>query len=174
MAVRKKLKLKGRAVIFVTTTTNNWIPVFNNPTAADIVLDTLNTNLENFSAMILGFVIMPNHFHGLICMKNIAELSRFMQSFKIISSKRIKSDCPDWLVSRLIENKVYRLWKPRYDDQAIVSERQFKIKLDYIHTNPLRAGLVEKETDWNYSSAKDWLLGIKGRIPVETNFEWSI
>ncbi len=32
----------------------------------------------------------------------------------------------------------------------------FYQKLDYIHDNPVRAGFVEKEDDWLYSSAGDF------------------
>jgi hypothetical protein len=39
-------------------------------------------------------------------------------------------------------------------------------KLDYIHFNPVRAGIVEKPEDYIYSSAKDYA-GEKGIITIE-------
>ena len=38
-----------------------------------------------------------------------------------------------------------------------IEEKDYpKILFDYIHQNPVRAGLVSKGTDWEYSSAKDY------------------
>jgi len=52
----------------------------------------------------------------------------------------------------------YRLWKDRFDDLIIVTEKTLKIKIDYIHNNPVKAGLVKNITDWNYSSARNYYL----------------
>ena len=35
---------------------------------------------------------------------------------------------------------------------------------EYIHQNPVKAGLVEKQTDWQFSSAKDYFANRKGNL----------
>jgi hypothetical protein len=40
-------------------------------------------------------------------------------------------------------------------------------KLDYIHLNPVRAGIVSKPTDYIYSSAGDYYLNKKGLIQID-------
>jgi len=39
-------------------------------------------------------------------------------------------------------------------------------KLDYMHLNPVRAGLVEKAVDWPWSSARYYLLGRSVGLPI--------
>jgi len=39
---------------------------------------------------------------------------------------------------------------------SIFSEAMFMQKVNYIHLNPVRAGLVEKATDYRWSSARIW------------------
>ena len=41
---------------------------------------------------------------------------------------------------------------------------------DYIHQNPIRAGIVEKEEDYLYSSAKEYFTGRKGFVDLELLF----
>ena len=45
-----------------------------------------------------------------------------------------------------------------------------KKKIEYIHYNPVRKGLVEKAEDWKYSSAGDYQLDRKGLLDIVKNF----
>ena len=60
----------------------------------------------------------------------------------------------------------------RYDDLIIISDKQFRIKLEYIHNNPVKAGLVTTAIEWPYSSARDWLTNEEGVIKVDRFFSW--
>jgi len=48
------------------------------------------------------------------------------------------------------------LWNKRFDDLVITTEKQFLIKLDYIHNNPVKRGLVERPDKWRFSSYIFW------------------
>lgn len=61
----------------------------------------------------------------------------------------------------------YRLWKDRFDYLMIITEKTLKIKIDYIHNNPVKAGLVENFTDWKYSSARNYYLGDNSVINID-------
>jgi REP-associated tyrosine transposase len=172
MSALKRLDLKGRAVFFVTTTVNKRVHVFNNRKPADIAIVTLRDNLAHYNCSLLGYVLMPSHLHILICLSKAKYLSKFMQTFKILSSKRIKVLQIQKYESRFNEKNKLRLWQSGFDDVLIVSEKQFLIKLNYIHTNPVKAGIAQREIDWKYSSACDWLEGTKGILPVDTQHEW--
>ena len=93
-----------------------------------------------------------------------------MQSFKILSSKRLKPMLTVALSANFVQNGKYGFWKARYDELVISTERQFRVKLDYIHTNPVRGRLVSAPEDWPYSSAGDWLGGQPGPIPIDKVF----
>jgi hypothetical protein len=69
-------------------------------------------------------------------------------------------------------NGRFVFWKQRFDDLVIWLEKQFRIKVDYIHNNPVKAGLVERAVDYPYSSARDWLTGIELDCGSEPKVIW--
>jgi len=70
----------------------------------------------------ISYVIMPSHVHLLLGFQNISDLSKYVQTFKSITSRQIKLLSPE----DLLEND-YKLWKSRFDDLIINSERQLKV-----------------------------------------------
>jgi len=76
-------------------------------------------------------------------------------------------------IPELKEND-YRLWKPRFDDLIITTEKLLKIKMDYIHNNPVKAGLVASAVDWKYSSAVDWLTDKDGLAKIDKEYHWLV
>jgi len=59
-----------------------------------------------------------------------------------------------------------------FDDLVISSEKQFRIKLEYIHNNPVKAGLVTTAVDYSYSSARNWVGEGKGLVEIDNDFCW--
>jgi len=121
---------------------------------------------------------MPSHYHLLIQMENgRGELSKFQQSFKRFTAKKIlekfqEEDNREGLqvfreAAEDLRRQNYKVWASRFDDEVIRSEKWFSQKLNYIHQNPVRAGLVEKAGDWPYSSAKNYFLGDHSLIEID-------
>ena len=69
----------------------------------------------------------------------------------------------------VISNKLrpQKFWQHRFDDVYITSEDVFAVKLDYIHYNPVKAGLVAKPEDWRYSSSGFYKNGIQVVVRVD-------
>jgi putative transposase len=84
-------------------------------------------------------------------------ISNFMRDFKRITAR-------EFYQSRVLKSG--RLWQDRFDDVAIITKKVAQTKLNYIHQNPVRAGLVENAEDWKYSSARFYLFGEKRFIAV--------
>ncbi len=61
-------------------------------------------------------------------------------------------------------------WQPRYYPFNLYSEKKAVEKLDYMHLNPVRAGLVEKAVDWAWSSARCFDGGKLVGVPLEWIF----
>jgi putative transposase len=172
MGVRTKFKLTGPAIIFITTSTREFTPVFADHRLADIVTNIFIEAIKYFELSLVGFVLMPTHVHALVGFKKAEKLSHFMRSFKILSSKAIKQSVNKALYHKLFNDGRYGLWQPRYDDFVIISEKQFKFKLEYIHNNPVKAGLVANSVDWKYSSAANWLTDSQGILHIDKNHSW--
>lgn len=63
-------------------------------------------------------------------------------------------------------NEVRQIWVNNSHPEECYSHEFTKTKLNYIHENPVRAGIVAKPEDYIYSSATNYILG-KGIIDVE-------
>jgi len=78
---------------FVTTKTHLNTPLFKHPALARIVLEELAFYRKQNSFYVLGYVVMPDHFHGIIrwdCERHPdLTISRTMQSFKGSIARRI-------------------------------------------------------------------------------------
>ena len=118
MVVRKRLDIAGTAVAFITTTTFEWKPVLTQKSVADIIISALLKTQSLFEVTIIAYVLMPSHVHLLFGFQNIEYLSRCIQSFKSITSRQIK----EMTLPELAMND-YKLWKPRFDDLIIQSEK---------------------------------------------------
>ena len=53
-------------------------------------------------------------------------------------------------------NHRYSLWQHDSDIFSIVSESMFMQKVNYIHQNPVRSGLVDRAEGYPWSSARYW------------------
>ena len=58
-------------------------------------------------------------------------------------------------------------WKPRGYDFNIVDEAKVIPKLDYIHKNPVRRGLVERPEQWRWCSYRYYELGDESLIAMD-------
>lgn len=112
---------------------------------------------------------MPDHIHLISQNDDEYSLSDIMRDFKRYSSKRItealEADGRTGLltffeVAAKIENtgNAYKVWQDGFHPKAIFSEEFSRQKLEYIHYNPVRRGLVENPEEWRYSSARNYFL----------------
>lgn len=178
MVVRKRADINGPAMVFVTTTLHNWQPLFAANRLAAIAADQLDKSCQQFEVDIVGWVIMPSHVHALLGFREIKNLSAMMHNFKSFTTRRIRAiNRPTTTESRGRQRSGAapsgRIWKPRFDDLIVWSERQFRIKLDYIHNNPVKDGLVGEASAYRWSSASAWQGESDGLIRIEKYWSWT-
>ena len=89
-----------------------------------------------------AWVVMPNHVHVLIEPKGSRPLSRIIHSWKSYTAKQIAAT-----------TGMRRLWQPDYWDRFIRNRRHYLATVEYIHQNPVRAGLCTRAEGWPWSSA---------------------
>jgi len=62
----------------------------------------------------------------------------------------------------------YAVWKEQARGVPIYTERVFQIKLEYIHVNPIRVGLVTEPSEYSYSSYRSIYLNEDGYLPISS------
>ncbi len=104
-------------------------------------LDTLGKMVERFKLEVHAYVLMKNHFHLLVHTKE-ANLSRAIQWLGVSYSV--------WF------NRKYQrsghLFQGRFKSFLIENDRYFTTMCLYIHGNPLRARIVKRLSDYQWSS----------------------
>ena len=99
-----------------------------------------------------AWVIMPNHVHILLTPQDGWELERIIKSLKSFSGR---------MANRVL-NREGAFWQEDYFDRAIRNVEHHSQVVEYIHWNPVKAGLCMGPTDWAYSSVSgcdiDWIL----------------
>jgi hypothetical protein len=61
-----------------------------------------------------------------------------------------------------------RLWQSRFFDRALRTVKEYREKVDYIHLNSVKAGLVRQPEDWPWSSIHDYNCGAKQAPSIPT------
>ena len=167
---------------FITTTVVNFDPILScGDTYYLILIDSLRHVLEEHHATLFAYVLMPSHVHIIIAMPEGESISDLMRDFKKFTSTKIrqqleKDNQTSWILklkanAATSKEQVFKLWMDRFDDVVIFSEKVLRQKIEYIHYNPVKAGLVEKPEDWKYSSARNYILDDHNLICVATDWE---
>jgi len=157
-------------IYFVTTTVVGWIDVFTRIEQKNVLIDSLRYCQKEKGLEIYAYCIMTNHLH-MIC-KGIGEftLSEIMRDFKKYTSKKIIKtiqDVPesrrDWILKyfeaacdKLKRDQKYKVWQDGYHAEILYSRKFLLQKLNYIHNNPVRAGIVDKAEHYLASSARTY------------------
>ncbi len=132
-----------------------------------IVLGVLGDRLRHQTATCVGFVLMPDHVHAIVWFPQTGQLSRFMHGWKRRSSHEVRK-WQERINFRYLQETTFGdpVWQRKYYSFEIYSGEKLQEKLQYIHLNPVRAGLVEKTVDWKWSSARWYEQGKSVGVPL--------
>jgi len=140
---------------FVTFSCYKRRRLLDHEKARRIVVSQLQSRLAAQNGRCIGFVVMPDHVHALVWFAEDDQLSRFMKHWKRLSSVMLKRLYRDELTAYGRElNLAQPIWQPRYYSFNIFSSTKLLEKLEYMHNNPVRAGLVSSACAWPHSSAR--------------------
>ena len=161
-------------VYFVTFTVHQWVDVFTRRIYVDILLENLRYCQKNKGLKIYAWVIMTNHCHLIISTTEF-KLSDVIRDFKKLTAKKIVAAIENnetesrkrWLLWLLKKEESIWFWEEGYHGEEITTKKFFDTKANYIHSNPVRAGIVEKEEEYMLSSCADFYGTRKGPLELE-------
>lgn len=149
--------------LYITVVTKNRLPVFQTDAIKIVTCQALDEARTSGGLLLFAYVIMPDHLHLLTdCPKSSADVLRFVKG--IIGRRVIdylKENDYQSSLAKLQHEKWkrghnYSLWQQEKNVFSIFSEAVFMQKVNYIHLNPVRAGLVERAIEYRWSSARIW------------------
>lgn len=179
MGRRGRNNLVDENFFFVTTTVVKFIPIFNNKLFCDILINNIKHYKEKYKFSVLGYVIMPTHFHWIIEVDNkFGRISGIMRDIKEFTAWQIFDELENKGDLKFLElfkdaasgikDQDRKLWMKRFDDEVIRDQKMFWTKLNYIHKNPVKSGLVLKAEDYKYSSARNYAFNDHSVLEVNT------
>jgi putative transposase len=155
---------------FVTFATVNWVDVFTRRIYKDILVNSINYCINEKGLIVYGWCIMSNHVHMIIATDK-DDLQDIMRDLKSFSSKEILRTIAEnqqesrkewmlWMFERKGKkngnNSKYQFWQQHNQPIVLSNLIIFEQKLNYIHNNPVKAGFVDSDEQYLYSSARDY------------------
>ena len=125
----------------------------------ELILENFKFYNNKYQARLCAYVLMVNHIHFVIYFETESRLSDYMRDFKKYTSLQIREylqeNYPEKLngMSYEYRKQKFKLWEDRFDEVHLYTRKVCEIKIDYIHNNPVEAGLVTRPENYKYSSA---------------------
>jgi len=123
----------------------------------------INMYLKEQNLTIISYCIMNNHAHILIHVDDIEQLTQFMKKLNTTYAVYYNKE----------QERVGYVFRNRYKSKMIYNRDYLRKCIKYIHMNPVKAGIVEQESKYRYSSYNQYIskTGIVTERLIEDIFE---
>lgn len=143
--------------------------------ARNVFLKILNEVRAKYDFALVGYVVMPEHVHLLISEPTIGTPTTVMQVLKQRVSRTMRKrrraaagQLRLWEETPASRERAF--WQRRFYDFNVWSAKKYSQKMNYIHFNPVKRGLVETPGEWEWSSWSYYAKGTAGLC--RPNPEW--
>ena len=180
MATRYKFK-DSSIPHFITFAVVNWIDVFSRECYKEIIVESLQFCIAKKGLNLHAWIIMSNHVHLIASAREDAELANIIRDLKKYTSKmivayieaNIQESRKHWMIwmfkragAKNSNNKVYQFWQQDNHPIELHTNEMLNQRLNYLHENPVKEGLVTQAQYYKYSSAIDYYEERKGFVPI--------
>lgn len=157
------------AIYFLTLQVVFWLDAFTRKAYRDIFIESLDFCRKNKKLEIFGYVIMSNHVHLMVHSAN-GKLSDTIRDLKKYTARNIidainsqTESRKKWLLNEMAfaarkhkRNSNFQFWTHENHAIELSTNKMLDQRLNYIHQNPVKAGIVENAEDYLYSSARNY------------------
>ena len=170
--------MENEGLYYLTFQIAGWVDIFTRKQYRDIVIESFKYSQQYKGLRIYAYVIMSNHIH-VLAQREKGDLSSWIRDFKNYTSRRFfeiidgrNESRKEWMnmifsyYGKFKEGQTKQIWTHENHGEHIYSQKFVEQKLNYIHTNPIRSGIVEKAEDYLYSSARNYA-GLESVIHVD-------
>ena len=154
---------------FVTCSCYHRIAKLRTARRRDCFLRILEETRQRYRFVVVGYVVMPEHFHLLINEPEIGTPSTVMQVLKQRTAHALlarKNRCDPRQQTMFPQTPCLRFWQARFYDFNVWTAKKRMEKLRYMHRNPVKRGLVDSPEQWRWSSYRFYWLGEPGLVRV--------
>ena len=162
------------ALHFVTGNIIDRIPIFKQESCCEAFVQELRDQLTKWPAKLISWVLMPEHFH-LIVNPRDGDIKGFMGSLKSLTARKLweTSQHPGFVLEQpAADGSIHQVWQDSFKGLPLWSSWMIWQKINYIHANPVRAGIVKSAKDYRWSSFGAFYLDTDGPLPIDENWWW--
>jgi putative transposase len=145
---------------------NGKARVFHKPADYDAFVTLMLQAGERIPMRILGYCLMPNHFHMVLWPEADGAVSNWMQWLMTTHARRYHGHY----------QSSGHIWQGRFKAFPIEEDHHLLRVLRYVERNPLRANLVKRAEHWHWSSlalrSKKNQAQLLSAWPVERPRDW--
>ena len=166
---------------FITTSTYRRAPLFRSQRSWRDFVQPLKEVRQKFNCLLVGWVLMPEHFHLLLKPQPADSTPLIIKELKEETAKRILKTLGEnlhypWCRKMLARLRLppsvhdeshFRLWQRRFHPFNVYSEAKRREKLNYMHNNPVKRRLVSSPGDWPWSSWRFYFLQDASLLPMD-------
>lgn len=120
--------------------------IFENERYKEKYVNLIKKYTEKYEVTMVAYCIMDNHAHLLTYSENIEKISQFM---KDVNSKYA-------MYYNKIKDRVGYVFRNRFSSKVIYDQEYLFKCIKYIHMNPVKAGITQKEEEYKFSSYRDF------------------
>jgi putative transposase len=133
--------------------------IFYNEENYKYLIKLIEKNCQKYDVGIITYCLMPNHYHFLLQQLTDEPISKFIN---VIFNGYVQA------LNRQ-QNRTGTLFEGRFK-HILIDDWKYLIHLcRYIHRNPVKAGLVSKPEQWEFSNYKEWI-GVRNGILKDEDF----
>src|SRR5713101_6996317 len=137
-------------------TTGNFLggaPVFTEPACCCAFLEDLLSLNQKWPSKLIAYVLMPDHFH-LISNPRDGRIKEFVGALKSLSAKSIVQASKGFRFR--VDEDGHQVWQESFKALPLWSGWMIWQKINYIHSNPVKAGLVSSTKDYYWSGFRSF------------------
>ena len=149
--------------LYITIVTKDRLPIFRTDPMKELLCRAIDEARKSSGFLLFAYVVMLDHMHLLTSRpsttSNVLRILKGITAWRLINhlkANNYRSSLAKLQHQDQSRNYRYSLWQTEKNVLPIFSEGMFGEKLNYIHQNPVRAGLSETATEYLWSSARIW------------------
>lgn len=162
------------ALHFLTGSFLKRVPVFTEQACCEAFIETCTQLREKFPFKLIAYVLMPDHVHMIVNPPkgNIRDLA---SAIKSLSAKGFTNSTQKFNFTRRkpdSNGSINQVWQESFKALPLWSNWMVWQKINYIHANPVKAGLAPAAKDYKWSSFRAFYMDEPEPMAIDKDWWW--
>ena len=149
--------------------------MFKKDSCCEAFTETCAKLLKDWPCKLIAWVLMPDHFHMIVNPKD-GRVKEFLGALKSITARRLIETTSGFDFTRRepdADGAIHQVWQESFKAIPLWSAWMIWQKINYIHANPVKAGLVKSAKDYRWSSFQAFYSGSEEPLIVDRDWWWA-